>query len=98
LLISLIIGAASGTLQFFLLTKFTGAVTGGKFGNKAVLFAITQFLLPLVVLLLSAFLLGEYLPGENFLMWIGIGMAASLIISAVVRYILVAKSTDSTKK
>ena len=85
------IGLASGALQFFLLLKFTKIITGGKFGSKAVVFGITQFLLPFVVLLLSAFFLGDNILGEGFLMWIGIGMAAALVICAIVRFIIVSK-------
>jgi len=81
-LLGFFIGAASGVLQFLLLSKFTGAVTGGKFNNKMVLLAVSQFLLPLLVLLGCAFLLFESL------LWTGIGMAGSLIICAVVRFVV----------
>ena len=86
----ILIGIASGALQYFLLLKFTKIITGGKFSSKAVVFGITQFLLPFAVLVLSAILLGDVL-GENFLMWIGIGMAVSLITCAVIRFIIVSK-------
>ena len=91
-MLGLAIGAASGVIQFYLLMKFTGSITGGKLGGKTVLFAITQFLFPFAVLLLCAFFLNESL------MMIGIGMAAALIISAVVRYILVSKTKPDTKR
>ena len=93
----LIIGVPSGVLQYYLLLKFTSAVSSGKVGTKAVIFALTQFLLPLVVLVISAFFLGESILGENFLMWIGIGMAASLIICAVAKYLIVNKALKEKK-
>ena len=85
-MLGFVIGAAAGAVQFWMLTKFTGAVTRGTFSNKTVLFAITQFLLPLAVLLSCAFLMSESL------MWTGIGIAASLIICAAVRFILTLRS------
>ena len=80
------IGAASGTVQYFLLSRFTRSVTGGKFGKKGVLFAITQFLFPFTVLLICAF----FLSAE--LLMIGIGMAASLVVCALVRFFIVSKT------
>ena len=80
------IGVVAGVIQFFLLMKFTGAVTGGKFNKKTVLFAITQFLLPFAVLLICAF----FLEGE--LLLVGIGIASSLVLCAVVRFIMVSKA------
>ena len=90
-MLGLAIGVASGVVQFYLLMKFTGSITGGKPGGKTVLFALTQFLFPFAVLLLCAFFLHESL------MMIGIGMAAALIVSAVVRYIIVSKTKPGTK-
>ena len=92
-MLGIIIGVVTGVAQYFLLLKFTTAVSGGKFNKKTVLFAITQFLLPFAVLLLSAFLLGEEMLGRNFLMWIGIGIASALITCAVVRFLVVSKAT-----
>jgi len=80
-LIGFIIGAASGAAQFMMLSKFTNAVTGGALNIKAALFGISQFFLPLVVLLCCAMLL------PDGLMWSGIGMAASLIICSLVKFI-----------
>jgi len=80
------IGAVTGTLQFFLLSKFTGSVTGGNSGMRTVLFALTQFLLPFVVLIVSAFLL------ETGLLPIGIGIATALIICAVIKFLVYAKA------
>ncbi|MCL2627805.1 MAG: hypothetical protein FWD44_03810 [Oscillospiraceae bacterium] len=80
------IGAISGAVQFFLLSKFTGSATGGKSGMRTVLFALTQFLFPFAVLLISAFLLeGDILP-------IGIGMAASLVVCAVIKYVIYSRA------
>jgi len=90
--LGLAIGAASGVIQFYLLMKFTGSITGGKPGSKTVIFAITQFLFPFAILLLCAFFLSESL------MMIGIGMAAALIVSAVVKYIIYSKTKPGTKK
>ena len=81
------IGAVSGAIQFFLLAKFTGFLTRGKISGKTVLFLITQFLLPFIVLLSCAFL---GLVDE--LLFVGIGMAAALIICATVRFFIVSKS------
>jgi len=91
--LGVIIGVATGIAQYFLLLKFTSAVSGGRFSKKTVLFAITQFLLPFAVLLLSAFFLGEDILGKNFLMWIGIGIAAALITCAVVKFLVLSKAT-----
>jgi len=87
-MLGFIIGAVSGVIQFFLLAKFTGAVTKGKISGKTVLFVITQFLLPFAVLFICAILLGV-----EALMMVGIGIAAALIISALVRFFMVSKSS-----
>ena len=81
IILSVLIGLVTGIIQFFLLYKFVTSVTGGKQGIKTLIFAVTQFLFPFAVLVLCAFLLTDNL------MWIGIGAAASLIISAVIRFI-----------
>lgn len=93
IIIGLVIGIITGIIQFYLLSKFVTSVTGSKFGNKTVLFAITQFLFPFAVLVLCAFLIGDSL------MWVGIGIASALIISAVIKFVFVSKMTakrDST--
>ena len=75
------IGAASGAVQFLLLSKFTAAITGGSVDNKAVILAVSQLFLPLIVLLGCALLhLGS-------LLWAGVGMAASLVICAAARFL-----------
>jgi hypothetical protein len=86
-LLGFLIGAISGSVQFFLLMKFTRAVTGGKFGKKAVLFAVTQLFLPFVVLIGGAILL------EAELISIAIGIAAALIGGAVIRFIITTRSS-----
>jgi len=85
-MLGFIIGAVSGVVQFWLLSKFTGSVTKGKFTGKTALFAVTQFLFPFTVLLISAILLTESL------LWTGVGMGAALIISAVIRFLIVSRS------
>jgi len=85
ILLSIFIGLVTGAIQFYLLYKFVTSVTGGKAGSKTIIFAITQFLFPFVVLLLCAFLLTDNL------MWVGIGAAASLITSAVIRFVFASK-------
>jgi len=86
-IIGFLVGAVTGVVQFFLLSKFTTNATGGKSPSKTVLFALTQFLLPFSVLLISAFLLdGNILP-------IGIGIAAALIVCAVVKYLIYTRTT-----
>ena len=85
-MIGFFVGVASGVVQYLLLQKFTGFVSKGKLNGKAIMFAIVQFLFPFAVLVACAFLLGESL------MWVGIGMAASLIICAVVRFVITAKN------
>ena len=82
------IGAVSGAIQFYLLLKFTTSLSGGKMGTRTLIFAITQFLFPFAVLVACAFLLSDAL------MWVGIGMAASLIICAVVKFVLTSKAKN----
>jgi len=86
--LGLFIGVISGTVQFFLLSKFTGTITKGKLTNKTVLFALTQFLFPFAVLVVSAF----FMPDS--LMWIGIGMGAALLTSAIVKFVISSRTQD----
>jgi len=88
----LFIGIIAGAVQFFLLMKFVFAVTSGKFSNRTVLFAITQFLFPFAILLICGFLF------RDSLMWVGIGMASALIISAVIKFLLFPKDTKPKTK
>jgi len=88
IIIGLLIGIVTGVVQFFLLFKFVTSATGGKSGNKTVLFAITQFLFPFAVLVVCAFIIGESI------MWVGIGIASALIISAVIKFVFASKTKD----
>ena len=81
-LIGLIIGVVSGVVQFWMLAKFTKAVTGGGLDKKAALFGVCQFLLPLIVLLGCAFLF------YNALLWAAIGMIAVLVVCSTIRFLL----------
>ena len=86
ILIGLIIGAASGIAQFFMLAKFTNSVTGGAFDKKTIFLAVFQFFLPLAVLLGCAFLI------RDSLLWAGVGMTVSLTVCAFVRFMLTQKT------
>jgi hypothetical protein len=77
-----LIGAASGGAHFWLLSRFTRAVTGGGLSGRAALLGAAQFFLPLAVLLAVALLRRE------LLLTTGVGMAASLIGCAVVRFFI----------
>ena len=85
MLIGLAIGAVSGVLQFWMLSRFTKAVTGGGLDKKAVLFGVCQFLLPLIVLLACAFLI------RDSLLWAAIGMVVVLVLSSFVKFFLTKK-------
>jgi len=88
------IGVIAGVIQFLLLQLFTGTLSKskGKVSGRSVLFALTQFLFPFVVLVACAFLL------VDSLMWVGIGMASALIICAVTRFIITARTSTSSGK
>ena len=81
-LVGLIAGVASGAIQFWLLSKFTRSITGGVFGAKVVFFAVSQFLLPFVVLLVFAVLF----PGG--ILWSGVGMASTVLACAFSAFFL----------
>jgi accessory gene regulator protein AgrB len=87
-IIAVFVGLATGVVQFLLLYKFVTSVTGGKAGSKTLLFAVTQFLFPFVILVACAFLL------PSGLMWLGIGAAASLVTCAVVKFVFLTKKKD----
>jgi len=91
-IIAVIVGLATGVVQFFLLYKFVTSVTGGKMGIKTLIFAVTQFLFPFAILVICAFLL------PDSLMWVGIGTAVSLIASAIIRFVRVSKQKDVPEK
>ena len=80
LYIGLLIGFVSGAVQFYLLQKFVGTLSKGKISNKTVLFAITQFFFPFIVLVICGFFISESL------LWVGIGMASALIICGIARF------------
>ena len=82
MLIGLIIGVVAGVLQFWMLLKFTKAVTGGNLDNKTVFLGIGQFLLPLAVLLICAFLLSDAL------LWAAIGIVGTLLLCGIVRFLI----------
>ena len=82
MVIGFIIGAVSGVVQFLMLAKFTKAVTSGGFDKKAAMYGVFQFILPLIVLLVCAFLL------VDALLWAAIGIIAALVICALARYII----------
>ena len=92
IILGIFIGLIAGVVQFYLLFKFVRSVTGGKFSNKTVLFAITQFLFPFAILVICAFLL------PDSLMWVGIGMASALIGCAIVRFVFAPKFEKNTDK
>ena len=85
-MIELVIGAASGAAQFWMLFMFTRSVTSGAFNIKATLLGIAQFLLPVAVLLCCAFIL------HGNPLFAGIGMAGVLISCAIVHFIITQKN------
>jgi hypothetical protein len=90
--LGLTIGAISGTIQFFMLSKFTGAISQGKFSNRTVLFALTQFLFPFAVLVVCAFFI------QDSLMWAGIGMGTALVTSAAVKFLMSSRADNIKSK
>jgi len=81
-LIGFLVGVCSGALQFWLLTKFTGPAASVKKQHKTLFFALSQFLLPFCVLVGCAFFLSASM------LWVGIGMAVSMIICAIIKLII----------
>jgi len=82
-LLGFIVGAVSGVFQFWLLTVFTRSISKGEVSKKAILAAVTQFLVPMLVLLLCSWLL------RRELLWAGIGIAASMITLALIKFAIV---------
>lgn len=80
-MIGFLIGAASGALQFWLLSRFTRAITGGGFNAKSALMGAGQFFLPIAVLLAIAAFMREWLLAA------ALGMAAALIGCALAKFI-----------
>ena len=89
---AVLVGIGAGCVQFYLLYKFVTSVTGGKSGTKTLLFAITQFLFPFVILVICAFVL------PDSLMWVGIGIATSLIACAIIKFVVVPKQKNASGK
>ena len=85
------IGAVSGAIQFWLLSKFTRAVSRGVVNAKVMLFALSQFLFPMAVLSCCAIFLSQSL------VWTGTGIAASLIGGAVLWFFVFSKSAKGGK-
>lgn len=80
--IGLFVGVAAGLFQLWLLTKFISAVTSGSFSVSKAFLGILQFVLPVAVLFGAAFLIRQEL------IWTGCGLAATLMIGAIVKFIL----------
>jgi len=81
----LMIGLAAGAVQFLILARFTGIVTGGGFqledGVKGALLGLLQFFIPPAVLFAVAMLYREGLP------YAGAGFAAALIGGALIKFL-----------
>lgn len=91
-MVGLLIGAASGVGQFFMLSVFTRSITSGTISIKSVLFGVSQFFLPIVVLLCCALLF------PKGLMWSAIGIAATLIGCSATRFILTFRRVKSQEE
>ena len=81
-------GAVTGAAMFLMLSRFTGLVTRGKLGAKAVIYALSQFFMPILVLTGCALLL------PSGLLWAGVGLVATLIVCALVSFIATIKKGD----
>ena len=77
----LIIGAVSGAAQFWMLSKFTKAVTGGALNTKTVSLGLSQFFLPIIVLVGCALLF------KDGLLWAAVGMICVLVGCAFVQFL-----------
>lgn len=80
-MIGLAIGIIAGGLQFWLLSQFTKLVSLGKLSPKCLALGLLQFFLPMGVLIGVAFII------RQDILWAGIGIAATLIISAVTKFV-----------
>ena len=80
-MVGLIIGVVSGLLQFRLLTGFTRVVSCGGISHKAVFMGASQFLLPFIVLLGCAFVLGDSL------LWAAAGMVIVLVVCSFTKFL-----------
>lgn len=86
-MIGLAIGIVAGGVQFWLLSKFTKLISQGQINIKCITIGIFQFFLPMGVLLGMALIIRQEL------MWAGIGIAASLLIGSVIKFILDSRKT-----
>ena len=80
-MLGLFIGIVAGAFQFWMLTRLTRSITGGKFTVKTVPIALAQFLFPFAVLLGCAFLV------TDGLIWAGAGLAVTLTVCAAVWFV-----------
>ena len=78
--LTLVIGAVAGAVAFLLLGKTTAAILSGN-ATRAALPMLGNLAIILGVLLGTAFIASQYL------VWMGIGLAAGLLICAVIRVI-----------
>ncbi len=78
--LTLAIGAVAGAGAFLLLAKTTSAILSGH-AARAALPMLGNLAIILGVLLGTAFI------ASNYLVWMGIGLAAGLLICAVIRVI-----------
>ena len=82
-LLGFFIGAAAGSLQFYLLSKFVKAVISGNLRVSDTLIGLLQFFIPFFTLLITAFIdSGSILP-------VGIGIAAALLVWAIAKFITI---------
>jgi hypothetical protein len=54
-MLGLAAGLLFGALQFWILWRFTGCIAGGSNGHLFMLLGLSQYLLPLLVLIVAAF-------------------------------------------
>jgi hypothetical protein len=81
MVLGLVVGVVSGLAQLYLLFRFTKAVTAGGIDLKCVALGLAQFFIPFAVLLLSAFLI------RRSLLWVGVGIAAALVVGSIILFI-----------
>jgi len=80
-MIGFVIGVISGGVQFWLLSKFTKLISAGKLSGAAIALGFLQFFMPMVILLGVAFTIRQEL------LWAGVGIVASLLICAVIKFV-----------
>lgn len=81
-MIGLFIGIAAGLFQFWLLSKFTKLITRGSMNPKALLLGLSQFFLPMLILVGVAFIKRQ----DLFLA--AVGITATLIIGAITKHVI----------